>query len=71
MCLTSTCAKSAIRRAIEYQKRRLESEYKNSKDSRRRPRQVSAKVRRVEDNSDRRKRAADAKQQRIQQLHDN
>ncbi|KAJ2394253.1 SET domain-containing protein 3, partial [Coemansia sp. RSA 2603] len=51
-------------RAVEYQKRRLESEYKNSKDSRRRPRQVSAKARRAEDNSDRRKRAADAKHQR-------
>ncbi|KAJ1819061.1 SET domain-containing protein 3, partial [Coemansia sp. RSA 2599] len=51
-------------RAVEYQKRRIESEYKNTKESRKRPKHVSGKVKKGDDNGDRRKRVSDSKQPR-------
>ncbi|KAJ2814830.1 SET domain-containing protein 3, partial [Coemansia sp. 'formosensis'] len=48
-------------RAVDYQKRRLESETKQVKDSRKRPKYVGGKVKRTDDANERRKRPLDSK----------
>ncbi|KAJ2230363.1 SET domain-containing protein 3 [Coemansia sp. RSA 485] len=65
LCEKCNPRKLDVKRAVEYQKRRLESEYKNTKESRKRSRHVPSKVKKGDDNGDRRKRVSDSKQSRV------
>ncbi|KAJ1964407.1 SET domain-containing protein 3 [Dipsacomyces acuminosporus] len=64
LCEKCNPRKLDVKKAIEYQKRRLDSEYRHSKESRRKPKYVSGKVKKTEDGADRKKRMPDTKQNR-------
>ncbi|KAI8320939.1 hypothetical protein GQ54DRAFT_305160 [Martensiomyces pterosporus] len=64
LCEKCNPRKLDVKKAIEYQKRRLDSEYRHTKESRRKPKYVSGKARKAEDGSERRKRISDTKQSR-------
>ncbi|KAJ2497112.1 SET domain-containing protein 3, partial [Coemansia sp. RSA 2052] len=59
--LCEKCNPRKLDRAVDYQKRRLETESRNVKEARKRPKYVGGKVKRADDPSERRKRAPDAK----------
>ncbi|KAJ1820476.1 SET domain-containing protein 3 [Coemansia sp. RSA 2675] len=61
LCEKCNPRKLDVKRAVDYQKRRLESETKQVKDSRKRPKYIGGKVKRSDDANDRRKRAPDSK----------
>ncbi|KAJ2334570.1 SET domain-containing protein 3, partial [Coemansia sp. RSA 2681] len=61
LCEKCNPRKLDVKRAVDYQKRRLETESRNVKEARKRPKYVGGKVKRADDPSERRKRAPDAK----------
>ncbi|KAJ2763651.1 SET domain-containing protein 3, partial [Coemansia nantahalensis] len=61
LCEQCNPRKLDVRKAVEYQKRRLDSEYKVAKETRKRQRYAPAKGKRADDLAERRKRAPDAK----------
>ncbi|KAJ2656667.1 SET domain-containing protein 3 [Coemansia sp. RSA 1199] len=60
LCEKCNPRKLDVKRAIDYQKRRMENEYKQSKDTRKRQRYAPAKGKRAED-GERRKRVSDSR----------
>ncbi|KAI9502238.1 hypothetical protein BX070DRAFT_22568 [Coemansia spiralis] len=65
LCEKCNPRKLDIKRAVEYQRRRLETEYRSTKETRKRPKHTSAKPKKGDDQNDRKKRVSDAKQQRV------
>ncbi|KAJ2864843.1 SET domain-containing protein 3 [Coemansia aciculifera] len=68
LCEKCNPRKLDVKRAVDYQKRRLESETKNVKDSRKRAKYVGGKVKRTDDANERRKRVPDSKAPRTKPL---
>ncbi|PIA13995.1 hypothetical protein COEREDRAFT_10785 [Coemansia reversa NRRL 1564] len=65
LCEMCNPRKLDVKKAVEYQKRRLDTEYKHVKETRKKQRHAPAKGRKAEEANERRKRASDSKQARI------
>ncbi|KAJ2799015.1 SET domain-containing protein 3 [Coemansia guatemalensis] len=65
-CVEHACfGGGGVCKAVEYQKRRLDTEYKHAKETRKKQRYAPAKGRKAEEANERRKRGPDSKQARI------
>ncbi|KAJ1663198.1 SET domain-containing protein 3 [Coemansia sp. RSA 1813] len=64
LCEKCNPRKLDIKRAVEYQRRRIDSEYRNSKEPRKRQKNSTSKPKRADESNDRKKRASDTKQPR-------
>ncbi|KAJ2079750.1 SET domain-containing protein 3 [Coemansia sp. RSA 988] len=65
LCEKCNPRKLDVKKAVEYQKRRMDTEYKHVKETRKKQRYAPAKGRKAEEANERRKRASDSKQARI------
>ncbi|KAJ2549263.1 SET domain-containing protein 3 [Coemansia sp. RSA 1933] len=64
LCEKCNPRKLDVKRAVEYQRRRLDSEHRNAKEPRKRQKSTTTKAKRADESNDRKKRGLDAKQPR-------
>ncbi|KAJ1948263.1 SET domain-containing protein 3, partial [Linderina pennispora] len=65
LCEKCNPRKLDVKKAIEYQKRRLDTEYRHSKETRKKAKYVAGKAKKTDDGGERKKRIHDGKQPRV------